>query len=253
MCIAVLNTAGKLSKKTIQNCWESNSHGAGICHVENGKVVVFKELKDVNKLWKYYNSLRDKYDGNVMLHFRIATHGNIDEANCHPFKVSEEVAFIHNGIISQTSDSKSNYSDTWHFNEDILKSLPVGFLKNVAIRDLLSTYIDYSKLVFLDGENAYIINEHLGNWDGANWYSNQSYKDKTYDSRPKAKVGKDTYYKSRDYNDYSYVGSKGRAWYDEEQCECCASWIDVSYNADIEGYVCKNCIEEFQAYGDDRI
>lgn len=249
MCIAVLNTAGKLSKKTIQNCWSANKDGAGIAHVENGKVHIFKEMRSVDKLYKYYDALRSRFEGNIMLHFRIATHGKIDEANCHPFKVNDSMAFIHNGIISQTSKANSNYSDTWHFNEDVVKRLPKGFLRNPAITELLSSYIDYSKLVFLDGDHAYIINEHMGIWDGANWFSNQSYKDRTFDSRPKQSVSK--WY---DDYDYGYIGSGKFGKKEKEKvCEICGSHDEVEYHPIVQTDLCINCVEEFEIYADDRI
>lgn len=252
MCIAVLNTAGKLSKKTIQNCWSANSHGAGICHAENGKVVIFKELKDVNKLWNYYNSLRSRHEGNILLHFRIATHGRIDEANCHPFRVSDDMAFIHNGIISETSKTGSDYSDTWHFNEDILKKMPKGFLRSVGVHELLAHYIDYSKLVFLDGkDSAYIINEQMGIWDGANWFSNQSYKDRTFDSKPKYKSATKYNY---NYNyGYNYDGGYYDSYGHDKDCELCGGDYNVAYDKSIDGLLCKHCVKEMELYGDGRI
>jgi hypothetical protein len=267
MCIAILNTEGKLSKKTIKNCWQSNGDGAGLAYVEQGKVKIHKEMKSVDKLYQFYSKLRDENKGNIILHFRIATHGRVDETNCHPFRVNDRLAFIHNGIISQTSKVKSDFSDTYHFNEDILKKLPHNFLSSVGIRELLADYISHSKLVFLDGsDNAYIINEQFGHWDGGNWYSNSSYKDKTYDSNPltnglgsKSKTKTKSYGYNYGYSyDYGYDAwdteyetkpTKEKTFGDDEcACDFCGTYDNVLWRKNLGGNLCKICKEEFEYY-----
>jgi predicted glutamine amidotransferase len=179
MCIAIAN--GKkttLKKEWIKNSWENNGDGAGIMWLNNGKLEYFKELKSFDAYYKKYIDVRRLFPkSNLLLHFRISTHGKINETNCHPFVVSEEVGFIHNGMIHQV-ERNTEFSDTYMFNELILKKLPKGFQHCVATKELLESYIDSSKLVFLDTDNKFsIVNEQAGHWFNDCWFSNSSYKE----------------------------------------------------------------------------
>jgi glutamine amidotransferase len=177
MCIAIINTAEgeAISKRKFQQCWENNTHGGGLAAVINGKLTVEKELKDWTRLWKVYRKWRNDKELNIMLHFRISTHGSRSYDNCHPFMVNKDLAFCHNGIISKV-DTSNDRSDTVAFNDEYLKHLPRGFAFNQAIKQLLLDRIGYSKLVFLTSDNKYsIVGEKRGLWDGGNWFSNDSY------------------------------------------------------------------------------
>lgn len=116
-----------------------------------------------------------------VVHFRIATHGETDQTNTHPFQVAEDLGFVHNGIISRVDcKNDKSKSDTFHFNEKVLKPLynkDKGFIRNPVITDLIQSYIGMSKLVFLNkrGESI-IVNEEAGKEDEGVWYSNTSYK-----------------------------------------------------------------------------
>lgn len=179
MCIAILNTKGvTLKKELLSNCWINNGDGAGIL-VSNGKSMeVFKEMKSFDTFYNQYLAMRKKYKkSNIVLHFRISTHGKINETNCHPFLVSDEVGFVHNGMIYNAPVSE-DFSDTYMFNEVILKKLKEGFERDEHMIDLLSEYIGTgSKLIFLNAKDEWsIVNEKAGHWDLGCWFSNTSYK-----------------------------------------------------------------------------
>lgn len=186
MCIAILNTkkAGRLPKSHIKNSWDNNDMGAGLLWNENNKLSVFKTY-DYDEYISKYNELRDNSNiGNIVLHFRIATSGYKGEHNLHPFLVSDTLGFVHNGVIKGLGNKQ--FSDTYEFN-DMLKKFKHNFLACDMSKYLISEYIGYSKLLFLDADDKYtIINEELGKWADGNWYSNDSYKQ---------------------YNDYSYYGN----------------------------------------------
>ncbi|MBK7105908.1 MAG: class II glutamine amidotransferase [Ignavibacteriae bacterium] len=178
MCIIILNTKEHLTKELLNECWQTNSDGAGIMYAIDGKINIFKELKNFNTFYEYYSTLRKEFKKTkIALHFRIATSGNIDLYNIHPFYVNENLAFMHNGIINILLQKKSKISDTIAFNQKILKQLPQNFLNNHALVELISRYAERSKLLFMNNHGKYwIINEHLGHWDKkGNWYSNYSY------------------------------------------------------------------------------
>lgn len=177
MCIAIMKSENKkISKTTLQRCYESNPDGAGFMFAADKKLTVKKGYFTFKEFYKEYKPHENKQ---VLLHFRIKTHGPIDKNNCHPFLVNSGLGFIHNGIISGYGDNKQ--SDTIDFNKSILQKI-VSKHGNMGLFDdpmveLIENVIGYSKLVFLDRHGNYrIMNEDKGHWNNGVWYSNNSYK-----------------------------------------------------------------------------
>ena len=177
MCIAIMKSENKkISKTTLQRCYESNPDGAGFMFASDKKLTVKKGYFTFKEFYKEYKPHENKQ---VLLHFRIKTHGPIDKNNCHPFLVNSGLGFIHNGIISGYGDNKQ--SDTIDFNKSILQKI-VAKHGNMGLFDdpmveLIENVIGYSKLVFLDRHGNYrIMNEDKGHWNNGVWYSNNSYK-----------------------------------------------------------------------------
>lgn len=148
---------------------------------DQDKLHVVKEMKDCEKLYKKYVAANKKYpNATFVIHFRISNRGVISRENCHPFKVSNKLGFVHNGTIHPMG-TDDRYSDTNMFNKHILRKMPqvdIEYLDNPAIQTVLGEFVGHSKLVFLDNEgNATIINEQKGKWeDDGIWYSNDSHK-----------------------------------------------------------------------------
>jgi hypothetical protein len=173
MCIAILNAKGVITDNELKNSWDNNPEGAGMLFSDNGKLYEFKSY-NFDEFKKRYKTVRASIQGKIVLHFRIATSGHEKYVNLHPFFVSENLGFVHNGIISGLGDNLR--SDTFHFNE-MLKRLPNDFLKNEVQRELISSYIGSSKLLFLNSKGGHdIINEEAGKWENGNWFSNDSHK-----------------------------------------------------------------------------
>jgi hypothetical protein len=176
MCIIIANTAGKLPAKTMGNCWQANPDGAGMAWSEKGKLKVYKSMEEED-FTAFYNSIRDRHAGTIVLHWRIGTSGQRSKLNVHPFWASDELVMCHNGILDIEVPAGSDLNDTQIFNNHILKGLPKNFLGNESIIWLLEAFCKGSKLVFLKAnEELTIINEGLGKWEGKNWYSNDSHK-----------------------------------------------------------------------------
>ena len=225
MCIAILNTKGTtLKKQILNNCWENNGDGAGILYIDNdNKLQTFKTLESFDEFYDAYSTIKQRYGKrNMLLHFRISTHGTINEENCHPFIVDDNVGFIHNGMISNVPDSVQ-YSDTNMLNRTLLQKMKVGFEQDDDVLDFLMSLIGSgNKLVFLNKNNEWsIVNEAAGHWNLGCWFSNDSYKavNDWYDfggvKKKKSKgsrVGFTPYYSYKDfYNDYDYNDSYGTA------------------------------------------
>jgi len=297
MCIAILNKSNQLSRKTLKNCWDSNDDGAGIMYVKDKKLELFRQPNlspdDFNSLYLAYCTAykqRDK-DTPVVLHFRIATHGLTPEF-LHPFAVSDTLGFVHNGILSGLGTHE--YSDTAELR-DLLRELPKSMTKSVAgllnprlMFTMLQQFIGVgNKLIFLDNIGDFeIVNEKAGSWDGGNWFSNSSYKERgvryygsmaMYGSTytPKSTFG--TAYKSTydsiyddesletDFWNKSFIKEpkaiveKGYSWEDYDldapfvdstyPCECCG---DKEAHVNFEGE-CVTCLHYIPASVNDVI
>jgi hypothetical protein len=179
MCIAIWKNENKIiDKETLARCFTANPDGAGFMYPENGKLHVKKGYFRFEDFYKAYQPHENKQ---CVIHFRIKTHGSVSVDNCHPFNITKEFGFVHNGVIS--GYGVDDISDTRDFNHKILQPLVKKWgnlsLFEPAIKTLIESKIGYSKLIFLDKHgNAEIFNDIKGEWsDDANiWYSNGSYK-----------------------------------------------------------------------------
>lgn len=224
MCIAIINPSNKtLTKETLNNCWLNNDDGAGFLYIQDGKLKAFKEMKSFNKFFnKYMNVKKSCPESNIVLHFRISTHGVVNKTNCHPFFVNNDLGFVHNGVIYGVKEDP-RFSDTYMFNKTILKNLPASFEQNETIMDLLQDFIgNGSKLAFLDSSNNYyLVNEEAGHWNDGCWFSNHSYESvsayvdyggtKVYRGYNNSRSGYSSYGSSRGYG-----GFGGWSAYDED-------------------------------------
>ncbi len=166
----------KINKATLRRCYDANPDGAGFMYAEDKQLHVKKGYFTFKEFYKEYRPHGDKQ---VLIHFRIKTHGPINKDNCHPFLVNSGLGFIHNGII--TGYGSNTKSDTIEFNESILQKIVSKHGNNSLFDDpmveLIENVIGYSKLVFLDRHGNYrIMNEKKGSWHDGVWYSNSSWK-----------------------------------------------------------------------------
>jgi predicted glutamine amidotransferase len=187
MCIAILNIdTTPIAESALYNSWIYNDDGAGLMWAHNGKLFTQKFPNDFTQesfdaFYKRYLEVRSLTDLPIGLHFRIATHGMSTEY-LHPFNISDNVAIMHNGIISGFGTRE--VSDTAEFAQ-VLSMLPpymtdsvAGLTSNFAVEILITNALGFgNKVIALDNEGEYFIfNEAEGHWYGTNWYSNDSYK-----------------------------------------------------------------------------
>jgi hypothetical protein len=257
MCIAVLNKAkGRdITAEEFQTMWENNKDGGGMMTAINGRLIIEKDLKDWKRLYRIYKDWRSKSPkSNIVLHFRIATSGGVNAANCHPFAINKDLGFVHNGMIN--INCMIGRSDTNTFNEAILKHLPKGFYKNVGIKHLLAERIGHSKLIFLHSDNSYsIVKPELGHEADGNWFSNDSYKpSKYYDfggykiaKNPSKMGGSQVSYDWRDEwfgDDRNIADDTAHVEIDfESQCDECRGEV-TSKEGKYYGY-CDNCLRDY--------
>ena len=189
MCIIVAKPQGieMPSDYILSNCFDSNPDGAGFMFA-NGKTVYiakgFMKWEDFSKALK---NLGDLTDTSVVMHFRIATHGDVQPSCCHPFPISDDhdklsarftesrVAVAHNGVIHGMKTDK-NTSDTMAYIADVIapiRRLSEDFMHNENALDVMEATVG-SKLCFLDNSGDIVT---IGNFidDDGVLYSNTSY------------------------------------------------------------------------------
>jgi len=258
MCIIAVQPKGKrLSKEILENCWKRNSHGAGMMYAHKEKIVVVKELKSFDKFYSEYKFVSEMLDTNIVLHFRIATSAGINERNIHPFKISDEAFFCHNGILDIEVPFNSKDNDTRIYNNAILKELPKDFYNNYAMLKLIEMSIgEYNKFVILDKTGQFhIINEQAGEWHDGFWFSNSSYK--AY-KQPKTSYFtdiKDSYYHPREtaFVDGEWDFDEVVERYKCDDCHEEYKSTELSYIQEYEAILCNDCESIYQELEEEEI
>ena len=239
MCIIAIQPLGvKIKESTLKNCWDANKDGAGIMYVENGKLIVNKVMQSFQEFMKVKKHA-DKMGCNIVMHFRIATSGGINERNCHPFKVNNDLYFCHNGILDIDVPLNSTINDTQIFNNSFMRGLPDNFVQNDTIMNLIEFTIgNRNKFVFMDASGQfYILNENAGTWDNGAWFSNNSYKSSPYQYNTGAK-----WHKGKKYS-YPYELEKTDELMQCESCNEIHLKDDMVHESYFDMMLCSDCYQ----------
>lgn len=173
----------ELPEKYIREGARTNRHGFGIMYFDPiaKKIVVFKHAEyDINTVVKNITALKEF---EVVIHFRIMTHGSIKDENCHPFRVlskagnAMEMWMMHNGTITGV-ETEGDETDSNAFIRSvmvpILKKKP-GVIRVPAFQKLIKETINKSRLVFMYGSGEVtIINKEGGAERDGCWFSNHT-------------------------------------------------------------------------------
>lgn len=174
MCIIVAKPAGvKIPLQILKNCFDSNPDGAGMAFQLPSKDVFirkgFMEFQDMKNSLRDLGKRMDLTDSNIIMHFRVTTHGLSDKGNCHPFPIegldyARKLSFItstavaHNGVITGYGGFNQIYSDTQVFINKILTPLVAkhpGIYRDPEFLDMLRKSTN-SKFAFLDNKGLSI-------------------------------------------------------------------------------------------------
>lgn len=202
---------------------KANPDGFGFA-IHAGVAIIKDHDMNFDKLWLRWSDMRKTYRGAALFHFRIATHGNTDLGNCHPFDVDNNPRSVlaHNGMLPLTMPINDHRSDTKLFAEIVLPHIGgVKALDDKNFFDDVGRWASGNKMVILTVEEDverdwYIINENLGHWDAGVWWSNSSYKAFSYMRTP---MGYPSY-------------SNGRSMYGGNPYK--SGWDDYDYDDDYE-------------------
>ena len=198
MCLIILaNDVQSLNYKDLEIAYKRNSHGFGVMYLDNKDNFISDKFvpKNFNEVKNFLNLHRTRTKAAIAMHFRFTTEGKTNKKNCHPFISYQDdkrtIGFMHNGARLPIPLVHKNCSDTWHFNEHYLKQVfknnPNIILQKNYIEEL-EDHIGNDKLLFLDSKTKkfIIVNEKVGNYRGANWFSNDYWNDQVFKfSKPK--------------------------------------------------------------------
>ena len=230
MCIIVAKNAGvKMPSETIlATCFTNNPDGAGIMVGAKGKVYGFKGLMTYDAFTAKLKQLEKRFGPldklNVVMHFRIKTHGAAIAANTHPFPVASsykalrklewvsDLGMAHNGIIDATGHhpdiKQENVSDTMVFIKRIVAPIArqANIMKDQKLQEALRLAAG-SKLAFMDSEKLVVLGDF-------------QYKEGVYYSNSTFETARYSYYgwSAIDWDDYDipgYTKSKGKKGHEE--------------------------------------
>lgn len=113
------------SKQIPETMFKNNSDGAGFMYAVDNKVIIQKGYMTFHSFMSALKKLEQTYDLTelpIVMHFRIATSGQVDAGTCHPFPIAgkrkqlrkqyfeTDIGVVHNRIIPIASPD--NMSDT---------------------------------------------------------------------------------------------------------------------------------------------
>ena len=144
MCVAIYKPAGieTPSLDTLKQCWDANPDGAGFAMLTGGERAI--EIHKGYMTWKQFVTAYEKYHladftGDLLLHFRIATHGGISPGLTHPFSLTKDVkllkhtnvrtnyALIHNGMLPIESEEGSDTMEFCRRLAPFYQNIPSAF------------------------------------------------------------------------------------------------------------------------------
>ena len=139
----------------------ANPHGQGFCTPSQFS-------KGLN--FEYFVEQLRKRNINepCIIHFRLATHGSIKKANCHPFNIGQ-VYFAHNGILSVRPMRDKTDSET-AFIRYLYPYIEQYGLHSAEVDKMVCNLIEGSKFAFMQGYDVKLFG-HYEKMDGC-YYSN---------------------------------------------------------------------------------
>jgi len=167
----------------------TNPDGFGLSVLNDDRLETFKFKEEGgNNPKDVLKALEDAKDKHVYLHLRYTTAGKTNELNCHPFQVFKgdnyEVQFMHNGTLGAFSKGRDHdHSDTWHFNEEILKPTirafyeveGAGVLLSPVVKAILSEFKGGSVFYLYDNEGNKLRLENSACKQFEGWWASNEY------------------------------------------------------------------------------
>ena len=216
----------RLDRDVLHRCRETYVDGMGIMYPaeKENRVITFRTMNDFDQIWNRYTTARDK-NLPVAVHFRRTTAGSNTVENCHPMRIGErEIAFMHNGTLSNYTDligEDDDISDTRLFKDQVLEHMPTGFLGIDGLWTTISESIGRNRLLFMDGNGRWsVFNSSVGFWWKGVWFSHK--RDRTFITRGPLSQRSTTTVGTHGRSGGSSVDRESRSFH----CWICDSWGD---------------------------
>lgn len=173
MCLITYVPAGKaMSEAHFRLAADDNADGIGIMSATDG-VAKFVGRKSTKRALRYARRLTARGVQHA-IHFRYATHGTVDRANCHPHRMPDGGWLMHNGVLSQYAGAHDDpRSDTAIFCLTLDDVPAQGGPDRSAYWEKIGSHIGGgNKLVVLHTDGRFeIVNSYAGDWIEGVWYS----------------------------------------------------------------------------------
>lgn len=172
MCVIIYKPAGVAmpDPKIIEAAAKANPHGFGFVSDR-----FFYKGLSLNSFKRQLANVGE--DENCIMHFRLATHGSIKKANCHPFNI-DGVYFAHNGILDITPRGDKTDSET-AFREVIYPAIAAYGLNSQEAEQAINSIIGYSKFAIMCEDNVNLYGNFILGDDGC-YYSNLRFQSYLY-------------------------------------------------------------------------
>lgn len=177
MCMLIFHppTAKRFTRAEFDDIYIKNKAGFGIIwRWPNSQAISYeKGLWTSDRIWSTYNALYDHGVREFVLHWRFATSGPIDVANCHPFTTNNDrVIVAHNGVLAHRHTVTE--SDTICFINDVLEpALRTGAINSQFVRWLEERIGQGNRLILWPrNANPVIVGHKTGLTHKGRWYSN---------------------------------------------------------------------------------
>lgn len=189
MCVIIARNPGiEIDEQKIASACQVNPDGFGISVLDRGKIITTKQLTNNSKT--ITQMLEEAKDHKVFLHLRYRTQGNVNLENCHPFTSFEgdgkQILFMHNGTVSDYGADDPNFSDTYLFNERVVKPMidrwvklgnsPESIFDDPMFLIIMQKYAgSTSKFVLYDEAGNQIIFNKKGGKEFDGWWASNDY------------------------------------------------------------------------------
>ncbi len=175
MCVCMYKSADvTLSQAILREAFWRNPDGAGFVIRRGTRLTIKKGYFSFAAFWKAWAPYSED---EAILHFRWASAGVITTANCHPFRLSDGSALVHNGTILEYVSERDARSDTrrWIAAELEPRLRVASSIHAPALRTALEASTVGSRLAILPKVGTVIL-LHPRAWSmqGGVWYSNTS-------------------------------------------------------------------------------
>jgi len=176
------------SPEIMKNCFKANPDGSGFMYRADDMIHISKGYMTLEALQAAIKAAAETVNlkaTDVVIHFRISTHGSVVPENCHPFPLSNDSsdlkalsivcprALAHNGILheyGEFTNGETDMSDTMYFAK-MLSGVKDRFIEPV----MSSHAAKGSKFVYMSGAGKSVSFGMFKPKGSGLWFSNTGY------------------------------------------------------------------------------